>query len=70
MSDGQMLRIPFSAIPEPKVEGTGTVTPPASPCVASYDLHYAEYLSRGLSEDEAARLARAVVARDTTSPKE
>lgn len=57
-------------LPEPKVEGTGTVTPPAVPVVASFDRHYAEFLSRGLSEDEAARLARAVVARDDTSPKE
>jgi hypothetical protein len=57
-------------MPEPKVEGTGTVTPPATPQRASFDFHYAEFLSRGLSEDEAARLARAVVARDDTSPKE
>jgi hypothetical protein len=57
-------------MPEPKVEGTGTVTPPTEKKVASFDLHYAEFLSRGLSEDEAARLARAVVARDDTSPKE
>ena len=64
------MRLPFSAIPEPKVEGTGSVTPPATKQRASYDLHYAEFLSRGLSEDEAARLARAVVARDDTSPKE
>jgi hypothetical protein len=63
------MRITF-AMPEPKVEGTGSVTPPAAKQVASYEFHYAEFLSRGLSEDEAARLARAVVARDDTSPKE
>lgn len=62
-------RLVHASLPEPKVEGRGTVTPPASPAVASYDVHYTEFLSRGLSEDEAARLARAVVARDT-SPKE
>ena len=61
---------PGFALPEPKVEGTGSVTPPQIARVACYEYHLAEFLSRGLSEDEAARLARAVVARDDTSPKE
>jgi hypothetical protein len=61
---------PGFALPEPKIEGTGSVTPPAAPGRASYEYHVAEFLSRGLSDDEAARLARAVVARDDTSPKE
>jgi hypothetical protein len=57
-------------LPKVQMSGTGDVTPPAAPSRASYAFHYAEFLSRGLSEDEAARLARAVVARDDTSPKE
>jgi hypothetical protein len=57
-------------LPKVQMRGTGEVVAPATPGRASFEFHYAEFLSRGLSEDEAARLARAVVARDDTSPKE
>ena len=49
---------------KPAIRGKGTVTPPAGPVRASYDFHYKEFLSRGLSKAESDRLAKAVVARD------
>jgi hypothetical protein len=53
-----------------RAEGRGQVEAPVSRVVADYGFHYAEFLSRGLAPDEADRLARAVVARDTTPSKE
>jgi hypothetical protein len=59
-----------SGLPPVRAEGRGQVESPVSRVVADYGFHYAEFLSRGLAPDEADRLARAVVARDTTPSKE
>lgn len=51
-------------LPELEIKGEGEVTPPVVNCQASYDFHYQEFLSRGLSAEESHRLACEVVNRD------
>lgn len=60
-----------SGLPPVEMSGSGEVVPPDTKIVADYQFHYNEFLSRDLAPEEADRLARAVVARDTTpNPKE